>query len=260
MNKWLVTTIILICFIPCVFSLDSKEVEDKFQAYQRINTVWRSIEAIELVDERKIIPHAILYGGGTEMDVFVTFSAGLFKFVTHEVEAPQKSLPWYWNCYNYGSHILNWNYFSWFCRSSSRYYTHEIDLSFTSSTPAPFTAKTWNCDDSKGIMKIYATDESAVFRLSFGTRDQASLASLDNVSYQDILSAYIQRSLNAGIKIAYPTEYTQKVDWRTSPEIIPYLIKSLNNKYIKYVTRPQYKLFQSAVQECRIERARNGKH
>lgn len=250
MNKGLITTVFWICFIPVVFCLDAKEEEDRFKAHQRMNTVWQAIASVELADNGRLTPHAILYGGGTEMDVFVTYPAGLMKFVPHEVEVPKKSLPWYCNWYTTCSFIWNWNY-----SSNTPYYTQDIDPSNSGSYRSPVMAKIWSYDDSKGITKIYASGESAVFRISFATMDQLSFSQSDNEYFQESLATYMEKSLKASIKVTCPPGDTKKVDWRTSREIIPYLFKSQNHQYIKYITRPYYSLFQSAANECRKERA-----
>jgi len=216
---------------------------ESLKAYQKMCKVWEAFENVELQDISHLQPHAILYGGGSEMDIFLTFSPGFLKFVNKMEEVPIKSSSyWFWS--STYAHFCHFETPAFLIES--QYATQNISISDLSSSPLPIKVETWCYHDPDEVVKIYACEQSTVFRLSLPTIESETFA-------QD-LASYITKSLQEGVYMVPPPGGAKNVDWRVGTDIIDCLVKTQNHKFIKYITRPFYKLFQNSVSECRAER------
>jgi hypothetical protein len=244
MKNWFLTLVSCAFFITPVFSMNQSHEGEALNAHQKMSKVWKAFESIKLKDFSHIKPHAILYGGGIEMDVFVTFSSGSLKFVSKMEDVPIKSSSYYWS---WGSTYAHFCHFDTPLSSiEPQYMTQNISINGLDSS-VPIRIETWYSHDPEDVVKIYACGNSAVFRLS--------LATIEDATFEQDLISYITKPMQEGIYMVSPSKGAKYIDWRVEDDIIDHLVKTKGHKFIKYVTRRYYTRFQTSVAECRAERS-----
>lgn len=234
--------LILLSFVASTSCMDQLKNSQEESINLKLSKVFEAFEAVKLPGNAKLTPHAILYDGGLTMDVFLTLPSGYLKFSNKIEDVPERSFALWKAKYPHVCHLGQTEPGEYKCE-----YVHFDDWCFLA--PQVIT-KTWQYDGEPDIRTVFASEKSAILRLSMTRNFDQS---------EDILTTYIIDKLSAGFNIILPEDAVLE-PWFVNKDIIPHVVKTQGHKFIRYNGYSSHlQLFKSAVEECRQERSSSHK-